>query len=103
YIIDPEQFFGNAQYMTSTLMATSEGVTSSPPMEGRRSTPWGVDDDEDDRAIRRLLEEEYDDDEEESSWRLLIIEDAEEFLHKDAKEHVGQALSRLLNVGDGFI
>jgi SpoVK/Ycf46/Vps4 family AAA+-type ATPase len=36
-------------------------------------------------------------------WRLLIIEDAEEFLNPKAKDIVGQALSRLLNVGDGFI
>lgn len=104
YIIDPEQFFGNAQYMTTTLMASSDTVTSSPATIDQGT--WGIDEDEDERAVRRLLEEDRDYDYEdtvETSWRLLIIEDAEEFLHKDAKEHVGQALSRLLNVGDGFI
>ncbi len=101
YIIDPEQFFGNAQYMTGCLMSQSEGP-SNPSQPGRHT--WGGDDDENDRAIRQLLEDsDYDEDDEDASWRLLIIEDAEEFLRKDAKEHVGQALSRLLNVGDGFI
>lgn len=36
-------------------------------------------------------------------WRLLIVEDAEEFLVPDAKHEVGQAVSRLLNVGDGIL
>jgi hypothetical protein len=34
---------------------------------------------------------------------LLICEDAEEFLKEDAKADVGQALSRLLNLGDGML
>jgi len=36
-------------------------------------------------------------------WRLVIVEDAEEFLTPDAKKNVGQAISRLLNLGDGMI
>lgn len=35
--------------------------------------------------------------------RLFILEDTGEMLHKDAKDHVGQALSRLLNTADGLI
>lgn len=36
-------------------------------------------------------------------WRLLVVEDADEFMDVDAKARSGQALSRLLNVGDGLI
>lgn len=36
-------------------------------------------------------------------WRLVIVEDAEEFLVPNAKQNVGQAVSRLLNLGDGLI
>jgi energy-coupling factor transporter ATP-binding protein EcfA2 len=36
-------------------------------------------------------------------WRLVIVEDAEEFLTPDAKKNVGQAIARLLNLGDGMI
>jgi ATPase family associated with various cellular activities (AAA)/Domain of unknown function (DUF5925) len=36
-------------------------------------------------------------------WRLLVLEDAGEFLLPDAKHMSGQALSRLLNVCDGAL
>lgn len=36
-------------------------------------------------------------------WRLLVLEDAGEFLVPDARESQGQALSRLLNVCDGLL
>ena len=36
-------------------------------------------------------------------WRLLVLEDADELLRADAKRETGQALSRLLNVADGFL
>ena len=36
-------------------------------------------------------------------WHLIICEDAEEFLTEEAKATVGQALSRVLNVGDGML
>lgn len=36
-------------------------------------------------------------------WRLIIVEDAEEFLTPDAKTRIGQALARLLNLSDGMI
>lgn len=38
-----------------------------------------------------------------SEWRVLVIEDADELLREDAKSRVGQALSRLLNLGDGIL
>lgn len=36
-------------------------------------------------------------------WRLIILEDTGEMLRKDAKEHVGQGLARLLNLCDGLL
>lgn len=36
-------------------------------------------------------------------WRVLVVEDAEELVRSDAKDRVGQSLSRLLNVGDGIV
>jgi hypothetical protein len=41
--------------------------------------------------------------EEPEPWRLLIIEDADELLRKDASTQGGQAMARLLNLTDGFI
>lgn len=43
------------------------------------------------------------DDEAEARWRLLVLEDTGELLAPDAKEQVGQALSRLLNLADGLL
>ena len=37
------------------------------------------------------------------SWRLIIVEDAGQFVHKDADATTGQAFSRLLNMTDGMI
>lgn len=36
-------------------------------------------------------------------WTLLIVEDADELLRADARSASGQALSRLLNLADGFM
>lgn len=36
-------------------------------------------------------------------WRLIVIEDGDEFIDANAKERVGQGVSRLLNVADGLI
>lgn len=38
-----------------------------------------------------------------SRWRIVVLEDAGEFLMPDAKHVQGQALSRLLNVCDGVL
>lgn len=50
-----------------------------------------------------LMSVVLDDDLGEDMWRVLVIEDADELLRHDAKERVGQALSRLLNLGDGIM
>jgi SpoVK/Ycf46/Vps4 family AAA+-type ATPase len=98
YITDPEQFFGQAFYMNTCLLA--EG--SSSPSVDSGEMDWNLDDD-DERALAALFAQVKRDEPEGGRWRILVIEDAEEFLNPQAKEHTGQALSRLLNVGDGFI
>jgi ATPase family associated with various cellular activities (AAA) len=52
-----------------------------------------------------LFEVVLDDDDERDGerWRLLVLEDCDELLRSDAKQHTGQALSRLLNLADGVI
>jgi hypothetical protein len=39
----------------------------------------------------------------EDHWRVLVLEDAGELIAADAKQKVGQGLSRLLNIVDGMI
>jgi len=36
-------------------------------------------------------------------WRILVVEDGDEYMDVNAKARSGQALSRLLNIGDGLI
>jgi hypothetical protein len=36
-------------------------------------------------------------------WRLLVVEDCEELIRRDAKAITGQALARLLNLTDGLL
>lgn len=38
-----------------------------------------------------------------NKWKVIICEDAEEYISPESKKTVGQALSRLLNVGDGLV
>lgn len=40
---------------------------------------------------------------EEQPWKLIVIEDASEFIEKEAHNMSGQGLARLLNIADGFI
>jgi ATPase family protein associated with various cellular activities (AAA) len=79
YVVDPEQLFGKASYMINSLI-------------------FGENDDEymmyDDRWSRVKKE---------PRWRLVVIEDAGEFIREDAKNEVGQGLARLLNLSDGII
>lgn len=39
----------------------------------------------------------------EEMWRLVVVEDAGQFVKKDADIHAGQAFSRLLNLTDGML
>lgn len=49
---------------------------------------------------RVMLDEAYSDRE---KWRLVIIEDGDEFISKQAKTRTGHSISRLLNVADGLV
>lgn len=75
YVVDPETFFGNSNYMLGVLL-------------GANKLSYLDDDDEE-------IKEE--------PWRLIVIEDADELLSDDAKDRTGQGLSRLLNVCDGLV
>lgn len=75
YINDPEQFLGSAQYMTNVLVQDEAG-SFQPTVSAR---------------LR------------DGRWKLVILEDSDEFLSIDAKDRSGQALQRLLNLGDGFL
>jgi len=78
YIVDPEQFFGNSNYMMQVLLDSSRG-------------PFAEEYDEEGNLI--VVER----------WKLVILEDSGELLSNDAKQRTGQALSRLLNIADGLI
>lgn len=77
YIIDPERFFNDANYMMSVMLTNTNNYYEP--------------------------EENPDTDEGHSKWKLIILEDCGELLHEDAKVRSGQALSRLLNITDGLI
>jgi hypothetical protein len=77
YVVDPERFFGEANYMVQTLMGAEAGVDYERP--GRP------------RVVHQ------------PRWRLIVIEDAGEFIREDAAAKTGQGLSRLLNLTDGLI
>jgi hypothetical protein len=83
YIVDPENFFGQADYMTEVLL---RGHTDDEESSEAEVTPY-------------LLKQRR----ERAKWRLLVLEDTGELLAADAKQRTGQALSRFLNVVDGFI
>lgn len=78
YIVDPEKFFENAAYMTGVLLDTGDNDTDL------------IFDEDNVRPKAEL-------------WRLLVIEDADELIAKDAKKRTGQSMSRLLNMSDGLI
>jgi hypothetical protein len=73
YVIDPEQLFGCGNYLTEVALNRFEGQFF---LDENPST---------------------------EKWRLLIIEDSGEMMAMDAKNEIGQGLSRLLNLSDGIL
>jgi SpoVK/Ycf46/Vps4 family AAA+-type ATPase len=74
YITDPESLFSsNGSYLLDVI---SEDYTI-----------WEEDDEKD----------------EDERWRVLVLEDCDELISRDAKEQTGQALSRMLNTLDGIM
>jgi hypothetical protein len=77
YVLDPENLFSGGQgYMADLVLKNSY------------DEEYDYIEDEDDNA---------------GKWKLLILEDSGELLTVDAKDRVGQGLSRLLNLVDGLI
>jgi hypothetical protein len=50
-----------------------------------------------------LLGDDEDGEDDEDRWRILLLEDCDEFIRVDAKRSTGQSLARLLNVADGLL
>ena len=73
YVIDPEALFGCGTYLVDVTLGCFAG---------------------------HYL---FDDNPSKEKWRLLIIEDSGEMMAVDAKNEIGQALSRLLNLSDGIL
>jgi hypothetical protein len=74
-VVDPERLFGDSAYLTSLLLHE----------DSQRDFP----------------EEEALD--EPRPGRLIVLEDCDEVMRAKAKQHIGQSLSRLLNLTDGLI
>lgn len=74
YVLDPENLFGHSQGYLADVV------------------------------LRDSYDEEFEETGDQSGkWKLLILEDSGELLVPDAKDRVGAALSRLLNLVDGLI
>lgn len=84
-VVDPETFFGDADYMMAVLLNSSDSYD-----EDEAPTPTTNVDDE--KVVSK-----------DDQWRLLILEDAGELLAEDARQRTGQGLSRMLNLADGLI
>jgi hypothetical protein len=73
YVIDPEQLLGRGSYLTEVVLNCMPGHFM------------------------------FEDKPNSEPWRLLIVEDSGEMMAMDAKEQIGQGLSRLLNLSDGIL
>jgi len=87
YVIDPEQMLEHASYLTEVLLRRmNDGAEIAEIMEKMENAET-----EQEAAERRR------------KWRLLILEDSGEMIGMDAKNRIGQGLSRLLNISDGIL
>lgn len=85
YIIDPEHFLNDGDYITQVLL--NEAFLGDEWYKGKE------DEDEDEDEVLSGA----------SRWRLIVLEDAGELMLADARHSEGQALSRLLNITDGIL
>ena len=76
YVTDPERFFSEANYMLDVLLTSDR----------RELRPGG----------RGFLVPN-------DRWKLVIAEDADEYVRSDARRRAGASLGRLLNVADGML
>jgi Domain of unknown function (DUF5925)/ATPase family associated with various cellular activities (AAA) len=98
YIVDPDIFFGErADYLMGVLLQAGHGeMVMHPrfgmiPRAGMRGSPRGEVGAADGDVSGP------------KPWRVLLLEDTGELLSADARELMGQGLSRFLNVVDGLI
>lgn len=103
YITDPERFFGLSEYMMSVLLTGSSRIEPDPTEEDDPDLDEEVllfDTGESTVhvATRREVEADLG-----YRYKLLLIEDAGEYLKADADLRQGQSLSRLLNITDGLL
>ncbi len=79
YIVDPDQFYKYATYMLAVVLeaGSSQPEKIATESKGRVVPP--------------------------PRWKVLIVEDSDEYLTMDAKQRSGQSLSRLLNLTDGLV
>jgi len=76
YIEDPEEFFSHPSYIAEVL-SRSVGPRSAPTIDSPGDSS--------------------------SIWRLVIAEDADQYLRASARRDSGAALGRLLNLADGIL
>lgn len=76
YIIDPEAMLNNSGFLVESILERP---------------------DEDSPSVNRYGEEEVE------RWKLLVLEDTDEVISRDARERSSSALGRLLNITDGMI
>jgi hypothetical protein len=79
YLLDPESFFGSAPSDLLQVILSDDADEYRGKRNGLGDSPG------------------------DGRWKLLILEDTGEMLTPDAKQSVGQGLSRLLNLVDGLI
>jgi hypothetical protein len=83
-VIDPERFFGSAEYMTDVLRSAEVRTERSKPRL---------------RAVDSAPAEPSIG----PGWNLIVCEDADDFIHAQARRHVGGGMGRLLNLADGLV
>lgn len=88
YIMDSEQLLRDTGYMMETMLG--KAFAANEP-------EFDDDDDDDDDDLPEGHMPDRD------KWRLIVMEDAGELCRIDAKQIVGQGLSRLLNTSDGIL
>jgi hypothetical protein len=77
YVTDPERFFSEANYMLDVLLSAD-----------RRELRPGA-------GLAGVGPSDR--------WKLVIAEDADEYVRSDARRRAGASLGRLLNVADGML
>ena len=91
YVLDPERLFNNASYLNSALLMQNEYYDEDSSIGLSALGALSLSDDEEEPSNDR------------NKWKLFLLEDADEFLTRDAKSQSGQGFSRLLNMTSGLI